>query len=90
MLVIKVYATREVPIREGESADVGVTSRVELELIEEIQVQNKGKRDDEMWDYEIIRPEGIPGRVIHKREDDYRPLLRKVLGILIGYKEGGI
>ena len=86
MLVVKVYATKEVPIREGESADIGITSRVELELIDEIQIQNKGQRDDEMWNYEIVRPEGIPGKVIHRREDGYQSLLKKALGLLIGHK----
>lgn len=90
MLVIKVYATKKVPIREGESIDKrGPDFHVELELIDEIQIQNVGKRDDETWEYEIQKPLGISGKVIHFREQGYRPLLRKVLGILIGHKPGG-
>ena len=90
MLVIKVYATRDVPLRPGESADVGVTSRVELELIDEIQIQNVRQRDEELWEYAIVKPEGVPGKVINTRKEGYMPLLKKVLGRLIGHMAGGL
>lgn len=90
MLVIKVYATKQVPVREGESVDKGVTYLTDLELIDEIQIQNTGRRDDDMWEYAIRKPLGISGKVIHTREEGYRSLLRKVLGLLIGHKPGGL
>lgn len=89
MLIIKVYATKEVPLRMGESADLGVTSRVEMELIDEIQIQNVRKRDKDMWEYEIKKPLGVTGMIIHFRDQGYMPLLKKALGLLIGHNPGG-
>jgi len=91
MLVVKVYATKKVPIREGESVDKrGPDFHVDLELIDEIQIQNVGKRDEDTWEYEIIKPVGLGGKILHFRKQGYRPLLRKVLGLLIGHKPGGV
>lgn len=90
MLVIKVYATKRVPVKPGESVEKGTRFLVDMELIDEIHIQNVGKRDEDTWEYEIRKPEGLSGKIIHFREQGYRPLLRKVLGILIGHKPGGI
>jgi len=82
MLVIKVYATKEVPVRLGESVEKGVKSHVDLELIDEIHIQNVGQRGLDNWEYQIVKPKGIKARISHFRATGYRPLLIKALGLL--------
>ena len=88
MLVIKVYVTKTVEVRADDITETKISSSTILEKIDEIQIKNMGRRDDEMWDYQIVKPEKVGGRIIHTRKDGYMLLLKKALGILIGRKVG--
>ncbi len=76
MLIIKVYVTKKVE-------NLGMP---DLELIDELRIQNIGRRDEELWEYEITKPDNVAGKIIHKRDEGYRPLLRKVLSVLGVFK----
>jgi len=82
MLVIKVYATKQVPIREGESVDKGVTHHTDLELIDEVHIQNIGQVAGDIYKYKIEKPGGINAQITHPRSDGYRPLLERVMALL--------
>lgn len=83
MLVIKVYATKQVPIRAGRRVvprDARLHSK--LELVDEIYIQNVGERGEDNWEYKIKKPRGVKAKIIHLRADGYRPLLIKALKLL--------
>lgn len=85
MLVIKVYITKRVPIRDGESVDKGKTHHTELKLIDEIHIQNVGQIAGDIWKYKIKKPRGVAAQMTHSRSDGYRPLLERALALL-GHK----
>lgn len=82
MLVVKVYATKRVPVRPGESVEVGVTHHTELKKIDEIHIQNIGQVAGDVFRYEIKKPGGIDAQITHPKSDGYRPLLERALALL--------
>lgn len=82
MLVIKVFATKKVPIREGESVEKGKKFHTDLELIDEIHIQNIGRVAGDVYRYEVKKPKGVKARIVHPRSDGYRPLLERALALL--------
>lgn len=88
MLVIKVYVTKRVPLREGESVEKGKTFHTELKLIDEIHIQNMKERGEGSWEYKIRKPRSVKARISHFRKAGYRPLLIAALGLL-DLKNGG-
>jgi len=82
MLVIKVYATKKVPIREGESVEKGRTHHTDLELIDEIHIKNLGEIAEGVYKYGITKPKGVKAQISHIRDDGYMPLLAKALTLL--------
>lgn len=82
MLVVKIYVTKQVPIRAGESVEKGRTSHTELRLIDEIHIQNVGERGNGNWEYKIKKPRGVKAKISHFRETGYRLLLIKALRLL--------
>ena len=82
MLVVKVFITKRVPIREGESVEKGVTHFTDLEQIDEIHIQNLGEIAGGVYRYAVKKPSGIKAQISHPRGDGYRPLLEKALRLL--------
>jgi hypothetical protein len=91
MLVIKVYVTKKVPIKEGESVEKGRTFHTELGLIDEIHIQNTGSTVDgtgKDWHiYQIKKPEpDLMDAILHKRKDGYLQLARRALKRINKYR----
>lgn len=82
MLVIKVYATKRVPVRLGESVKKGTRFLTDLKLIDEIHIQNIGQIAADVYRYAIKKPRGIDAKIVHPRSDGYRPLLERALALL--------